>query len=262
MAQPNNQQPPVYDKSVYEVADIYMAKKVSVPDYESAELSPCTLPSGAEGPNSETRWQEETKLLLEAIMRHIQPQPCTWVLDYGCGIGRMAKHLCENGVNVIGVETSDSMRRFAREYVNDSKRFLCVSPEIFMGLIYHGFRVDAAISIFTFVHVDDINESCMQVLESMKNNAHLFVAGFQRGRVRPLKVGDETKWVEEDVDIWRVMENYFGMNYTMPYPQELDPKKKLLARVYQRTISSSPDRDREEKFRKMMQDSAAEMVKR
>jgi cyclopropane fatty-acyl-phospholipid synthase-like methyltransferase len=56
------------------------------------------------------------------------------VLDYGCGIGRLAKAMIDaSGCSVVGLDTSPEMRKLADDYVG-SDRFIAVSPSQFDAL--------------------------------------------------------------------------------------------------------------------------------
>ena len=73
------------------------------------------------GLSMEERWEKETRWLMDRVSfdRGV-------VIDYGCGVGRMAKSILDSGaVGVVGVDHSPTMRKFAVEYV-DSINFWCV----------------------------------------------------------------------------------------------------------------------------------------
>ncbi len=66
----------------------------------------------AESSTTEERWKTETPMLSALIAAQNQIGPDTVVLDYGCGIGRMAKELItRHGCRVIGVDISPSCQR-------------------------------------------------------------------------------------------------------------------------------------------------------
>lgn len=116
----------------------------------------------AEGPNAdtETRWRHETPYVMELIGRALTIKPDQIVLDYGCGIGRIAKAMIEaSGCFVIGVDISPKMRSLALDYVQ-SDRFVAVSPKQFDVLVNGGLRVDAVIAVWVLQHclapADDI----------------------------------------------------------------------------------------------------------
>ena len=105
------------------------------------------------GTTTEERWEKETPYLVRDIGAHLGVGPETCVLDYGCGIGRVAKGLIELfGCRVIGVDFSPSMRLLAPEYVL-SDRFTVWSPDVLAKMIAKGFRTNAAICLWVIQHV-------------------------------------------------------------------------------------------------------------
>jgi SAM-dependent methyltransferase len=104
------------------------------------------------GVGTEERWRRETPYLAQLLGGKAGLTTGQLVLDYGCGIGRMAKALIESfGVAVIGVDISASMRALSPVYV-ESERFSAVSPAVLDLLIDRGLRVDAAISVWVLQH--------------------------------------------------------------------------------------------------------------
>lgn len=99
------------------------------------------------GHSCEERWEKETPAFARAILRQL-PRGATHILDYGCGVGRLAKEILRQNpkVTVIGVDASLDELAVAREYVNDS-RFIAVTPD----QIPH--RVDLVYSIYVLQHV-------------------------------------------------------------------------------------------------------------
>ena len=80
------------------------------------------------GYTMEERWKEETPLFKDIIIGQLKGDET--ILDYGCGVGRLAKELIDAlpNLKVVGVDTSAEMRKLAEEYVN-SDRFSTKSPE-------------------------------------------------------------------------------------------------------------------------------------
>jgi SAM-dependent methyltransferase len=123
---------PAYRPDVFDVASEAHARQII--------LTP------ERGTTTDERWQKETPFLVEDISKHLSLTANTCLLDYGCGIGRLAKPLIEkHDCRVVGVDVSPSMRLLAPGHVL-SDRFLIWSPEVLDQMIAKGFRADAAIT--------------------------------------------------------------------------------------------------------------------
>lgn len=93
------------------------------------------------------RWEHETPLFAEYILKHLKDDQSV-ILDYGCGVGRIAKEILKQkaGVRIIGVDTSEHELKLAREYV-DSDRFMTMLPHELDR------TVDLAYCIYVLQHV-------------------------------------------------------------------------------------------------------------
>ena len=107
----------------------------------------------------EERWEKETVAFAQAILQHLPKRRCT-VLDYGCGVGRLAKELLRlrSNITVLGVDASEDELRWASEYVNDS-RFVPLKPAELDQ------PVDAIYCIYVLQHVPAIE--LRQAIERM-----------------------------------------------------------------------------------------------
>lgn len=147
-----------YDASVFDVADIASAKRII--------LTP-------ENSTTEERWAIETPYLTELITNNISVDRNTLLLDYGCGIGRMAKALIERTrCRVIGADFSASMRTLAVPYVG-STRFSVCAP---MDIKKKAGTATAAIAIWVLQHCEHPDEDIARIHEAMTPGARLFVA--------------------------------------------------------------------------------------
>jgi 2-polyprenyl-3-methyl-5-hydroxy-6-metoxy-1,4-benzoquinol methylase len=92
----------------------------------------------------EQRWVVETPVFRDIILEHAEGL----VLDYGCGVGRLAKEVLDanDTIQIIGVDTSPEMLKLAKEYVN-SERFETKSPEEFTE------KPDFAYCVYVLQHV-------------------------------------------------------------------------------------------------------------
>src|SRR5689334_11703310 len=94
----------MYHPDIFEVDDIESAKQII--------LTPEV------GTTTQERWERETPFLVEEIGRALGLDENSCVLDYGCGIGRLAKGLIERyQCFVIGMDISTGMLLLAPKYV-------------------------------------------------------------------------------------------------------------------------------------------------
>lgn len=155
---------------------------------EAAEI---ILPA-IEGMTTAQRWIEETSALFAILEQHIAPG--SLVLDYGCGVGRLAKPLIEHlHCSVVGVDISQSMRALAVAYVG-SGDFLTVAPEALATLDR---TFDAAIAVWTLQHVLDLPAAIRQIADALTDEGALVVInGVQRSV--PVAGG---LWLNDGLDV-------------------------------------------------------------
>lgn len=155
-----NEQHRPYDPSCFDVATIDQARTII--------LTP-------QGSTTDARWALETPYQVALAADHLPLNEDTVVLDYGCGIGRLARELiAEFGCRVVGVDISASMRAMAVEYVA-SERFQVVSPEELDGLVAGGFRCDGAYSIWVLQHCDAPADDIARIARALSPGGALLV---------------------------------------------------------------------------------------
>lgn len=176
-----------------ETSATYFPDVFAVQDIEEARRIILT----GEGSTTAERWQVETPWLVDTISSLIDIGPDPLLIDYGCGIGRVAKELiARHGCRVLGVDISPQMRSLAIAYVQ-SDRFSTCSPEMLQGFIDDGLRVDAAFSIWVLQHCLKPGEDIGRIRDAMRPGAPLFVLN-NTYRAVPTK---ELAWVNDGVDI-------------------------------------------------------------
>jgi SAM-dependent methyltransferase len=180
-----------YFPEVFETADLAAAKAIILTD---------------EGPgaDTQTRWEQETPYVLELIAEHLAPRPGMVVLDYGCGVGRLAKPLIETfGCHVIGVDISAAMRALSVDYVRD-ERFLAVSPTQFDALIAHGLSVDAAFTVWVLQHCFEPRADVARIRAGLAPGARAFVLNMKT-RAMPTVDADPAaarfQWASDGQDV-------------------------------------------------------------
>jgi SAM-dependent methyltransferase len=176
----------VFKPEVFEVSSLEQAKAVIV--------------TAEQGISSEERWQKETPFLAGDVAERLAIGPETRVLDYGCGVGRIAKELIDRcGCRVIGIDASRAMRDLAPGYVM-SERFTVWSPTVLEQMLAKGFRVDCAISLWVIQHVLDPNQVIGQIFAALPSGRRFYTLN-QRDRCVPSNQG----WVSDGFDVWSAL---------------------------------------------------------
>jgi SAM-dependent methyltransferase len=151
---------------------------------------------------SQHRWDVETPYLIGLIEKWLW-QKHAKVLDYGCGIGRLAKPLIQkHGYEVIGVDISPNMRALAASCVESSK-FMAIPPEMLVWLRPN--LCEFAIAVWTLQHVLDLREAVSQINMMLMDGGKLFVVNDAKVRYVPMADG----WIDDGVDVRAVLKNHF-----------------------------------------------------
>ena len=151
------------------------------------------ITSGTETLTSKQRWDNETPALMRIIERHIRRD--SWVLDYGCGIGRLAKPLVEKlNCKVIGVDFSANMRALAATMV-DNPRFFAIDPLMLDDLGW--MKVHAAIAVWTLQHCMDLKQAIWRITEVVRPGGVLFVVN-NKTRCLPVENGE---WADDGLNV-------------------------------------------------------------
>lgn len=99
------------------------------------------------------RWKIETPLFAKEILKYV-PENGT-ILDYGCGVGRIAKEVLAQrpDVKVVGLDASSDMLKQAKEYVS-SDRFSIALPYELKNL---GIKFDVCYCIYVLQHCPSVD---------------------------------------------------------------------------------------------------------
>lgn len=181
----------------------YDRKIFDAPDEETARRIILT-PEVGQG--SEERWERETPYLAEVVGRHLGIRRQGLYIDYGCGIGRLAKPLIEQfDCKIIGVDLSERMRTMAPTYVG-SQNFSAVSPHVLHSLVKGGLRVDGALSVWVFQHVIKPDLDIDLCASALNDDAGLFVLNIA-ARAVPTAEG---RWANDGIDVRSLLEARFS----------------------------------------------------
>ncbi len=147
-----------------------------------------------DGMTSAHRWKAEAPYLMTLLKKHIFNGAT--VLDYGCGIGRMAKPMIEDHCcDVIGVDISANMRALATSCLG-GENFIAVHPRMLDVYFSPGFA-DAAIAVWTLQHCFDPRQDIANIHRSIEQDDPLIVVNNVR---RVVPVGDG-RWADDQIDV-------------------------------------------------------------
>ena len=182
------------------------------------------------------RWGDEINFLCDTMARELMLRKGDLILDYGCGVGRLAKRLCELGCDVLGVDISPAMRRYAVEYVNAPGRFVAFSPEELLLMVGKGLRCDHALVAWMLQHSPNVYMDISIISRTLKGLGGLLVADNRKMRLVPVQ--GENPWCNDNFDIWRQLELQFGIRSNTAYPGNwgADPSK-IMIRSYMKTTN-------------------------
>lgn len=173
---------------------------------EAAAKAIIVTPEG--GLSTEHRWEHETPYVAGLIGEQLALQPGELVLDYGCGIGRIARALIERfDVRILGVDISQAMRGLAPAYVA-SPNFSVVSGEMLRRLVEAGLKADAAIAVWVLQHCVRPQEDIALIREALRGGGRLFVLNNCQRVVPTLEIG----WADDYLDIKRLVNEAFSLN--------------------------------------------------
>ena len=179
-----------YDPSIFNVDGMDSAKQI-------------VIAPGA----SDERWETETEYLLR-IMADWMPLKGAAVLDWGCGIGRLAKPLIErHGCVVLGVDISYSMRALAVQYVN-SANFACCDPSALSTFQRQDAKFDCALVVWTLQHILDLETSLAMIKSALNPGARLFILNTVE-RLVPVSRDGKRDMVHDGINVLPALERVF-----------------------------------------------------
>ncbi|MBI1778576.1 MAG: class I SAM-dependent methyltransferase [Proteobacteria bacterium] len=215
-------QPPVtdYDPSIFECPTEALARSVIL--------------TGDTPQESELRWRKETPHFRADIISRLGIREDHAVLDYGCGIGRLAKQIIRfSGCRVVGVDISDSMRRFAMGHVA-SDNFSAQSPIELDKSVREGRRFDAAYAVYVLQHCQWPPDDLDRIMAALKPGAPLYVLN---STLRWVPVPGN-QWRSDDIDIWALLGEHFDLVEEWPFPANVAHAKEAIGqnacRLYRR----------------------------
>ncbi len=181
---------PIYKPEVFYVSNLEEAKTII--------LTP------GQDTSTEERWIKETPYLLEQLGQELQPNSDDLILDYGCGVGRLAKEMIARyGCTILGVDISCQMLQFAIDYVG-SQRFITCSPDALERMVSKGLRVDHAYSTWVIQHCLDPQAEIKRIKHALKPEGRFYIVNSHH-RCVPSDQG----WVNDGIQVAELLRREF-----------------------------------------------------
>ena len=173
-----------------------------------------------EGSTTDERWRTETPWICGLIAETMPLTAQSVVVDYGCGIGRVAKELiARHGCRVIGVDISAAMRTMAIDYVQ-SDRFVAMAPEMLDALVAGGFTADGALAIWVLQHCLTPADDIARLDSALRAGGRLFVLNNIHRAIPTV----EKAWFNDGIDIKATLDAHFDVVRAGKPPEELTPR--------------------------------------
>lgn len=119
------------------------------------------------------RWIIETAWIEQLFVDKNFLNENSVVLDWGCGIGRLSKMVIEKfNCRVVGVDISEDMLRYAKDYVN-SKKFTATLVKDFNK--NKTLKFSNVIAVWALQHTPFIDADLSIINDSLNDNGKLFV---------------------------------------------------------------------------------------
>ncbi len=153
---------------------------------------------------TDERWEIETRNLSDELGLALKLNPESRILDFGCGIGRIAKALIERyGCTVVGVDISENMRKFSIDYVN-SERFSACDPAALDQMIKNGFHATGAYACWVLQHCHSPGDEIERIHSALVQGSPFFVLN-SNNRLVPTDGG----WASDDISIENLLAEKF-----------------------------------------------------
>ena len=192
----------VYNPHIFEVNNFEEAKKII--------LTP------EKGITSAERWEKETPFIVKQIREHFNPSEDSVIVDYGCGIGRLAKGLLQKlSCCILGIDISLTMRQLAPAYVK-SPLFSVCTPQVLDFMVLKGFRVDFIYSVWVLQHCLNPVDDLLRFRNVLDEGGLLYILN-NNNRAVPTDKG----WVNDGIDLEKLLGQNFKEVWSSPIPEWL-----------------------------------------
>ena len=158
------------------------------------------------------RWDLETNWTKDILLASRTLGPDSIVLDWGTGIGRIAKMLIDTfGCQVIGVDINEKMLDYARDYVNDSK-FSTMTFDEFADKKFNEHFTHAT-ATWVLQHSPSSHVDIEMIRQALKVKGHMFVLDMTYKCIpKKSKTGDQhaTEFYDDQINNRQELEKFFA----------------------------------------------------
>lgn len=195
-------QPLRYSPETFDCDTIDAAKQIILTASSSAE--------------TDRHWREDTPIIAAQLAEHLLVGGGQRVLDFRCGIGRVAKpFMALTACQIVGVDISASMRRMALDYVA-SPRFHTIAPEDLDEPSNQLF--DAAYAVLVIQHCENPELEIRRIRNSLRPDGRFVLVNSTR-RWLPTNQG----WANDRVDVLAVASQLFRRVASFDPPGHYQP---------------------------------------
>ena len=164
----------------------------------------------------ENYWKRSTVATADLIIDGLKPTRDSVLLDFGCGIGRLAREVIGRiGCKIVGVDISASMRRQAIEHVA-SERFSVLSAEVFGRLAADSITMfSGAYAVVVLQHTLDPEAELRRIAATCAAAAPLFIYNHVH-RLVPTDKG----WASDGKDVGKLASGIFRFVREFDLPRD------------------------------------------
>lgn len=164
-------------------------------------------------PNNPDKFQKETKFLVDSIQSYMILTDTSTVLDFGCGMGRVAKEMITRfNCKIFGLDISPSMLMFAKLYTANMNKFLGTHSYTESN------SIDMAMSILALQHSENPQEEIDNIVTVLKPNG-IFVLLNEEKRFVPSEIDPNNFiiWNDDGFNIFDYVEARLEKVHSVPY---------------------------------------------
>ena len=163
--------------------------------------------------DTQERWEKETPVFGDSLIKHLNITEDSVVLDFGVGIGRLAKAVIEKtNCTVIGVDISLDMLRESINYVSH-KHYIPMPISAFRKMQQmNKLKIDCAYSVWVLQHCLDFDDVYHLIRDALPDKGPFFVANTNR---RWIPIEGPEHWANDGVNIKERISEDFKLKHDL-----------------------------------------------